>query len=383
MKKLFFLTVLQTALLITGCRREPELHLYEGGDMDIDLPLVELDLETYWNYEIVFGETYDWKAEWYYGWDDTDRKIFGEIGYSLPTVYNLRRYFTGQTPYTPHTTVSSEVIYTNSFHGKFAWGFWDILVWSDVRTVDDVQSLNFDESTTLDSVFAYTNPSMRSTRYTAPKYTNAFYQPEQLFSAYEQAVEINQNLDGFEFDPARNMWVKRLDMVLQPVTYIYLTQVILHNNNHRVTGTDGASNFSAMARYTNINTGRGGDDVITVAYNSRFKNGCDMKGEAVDIFGGRLLTFGISNLATRLVKKPEDIKDAYRHYMDVNMQFNNGTDSTFVFDITDQVRRRFKGGVITVELDMDTIPIPSRRGGSGFDAVVKDHEDGGTHEFEM
>jgi hypothetical protein len=54
-----------------------------------------------------------------------------------------------------------------------------------------------------------------------------------------------------------------------------------------------------------------------------------------------------------------------------------------VFDVTDQVRRRYRGGVITVELNLDTVPIPSRSGGSGFDAVVKDFEDGGTHEFEM
>lgn len=75
--------------------------------------------------------------------------------------------------------------------------------------------------------------------------------------------------------------------------------------------------------------------------------------------------------------------DGQRHYMDVNMQFNNGIDSTFVFDVTDQVRKRYKGGVLTVELDADTIKIPRRKGGSGFDAVVKDFEDGGTHEFEM
>ncbi len=54
--------------------------------------------------------------------------------------------------------------------------------------------------------------------------------------------------------------------------------------------------------------------------------------------------------------------------------FYNGMDSTFVFDVTDQVRERYKGGVITVELDMDTVPIPKRSGGSGFDAVVKDYE---------
>ena len=65
------------------------------------------------------------------------------------------------------------------------------------------------------------------------------------------------------------------------------------------------------------------------------------------------------------------------------MQFSNGMDSTLVFDVTDQVQTRYKGGVITVELDMDTVPIPRRKGGSGFDAVVVDYEDGGTHEFEM
>ena len=40
------------------------------------------------------------------------------------------------------------------------------------------------------------------------------------------------------------------------------------------------------------------------------------------------------------------------------MMFNNGKDQTLVFDVTDQVRKRYKGGVITVELDVDTIPYP-------------------------
>ena len=103
----------------------------------------------------------------------------------------------------------------------------------------------------------------------------------------------------------------------------------------------------------------------------------------MDIVGGRLLTFGLCGLNPNRIKRREDVADKHSHYLDVTMQFNNGLDSTFVFDVTDQVRRRWKGGVITVELDMDTVRIPSRSGGSAFDAVVKDFEDGGTHEFEM
>ncbi len=383
MKKLLYISMLIMTLNILSCRREPELHLYDGGSVDIDVPFVDLALEAYWNYEMIFDVEYDWKAEWHYGWDATDLQIFGEIGYTEPSVFNLRRYYTGQTPYNEHTTVNSDVAYGNNFHGKYAWGYWDILVWSDVQTSDGVQSINFDESTTLDSVFAYTNQSMQSTRYQAPKYTHSFYQPEPLFAAYQQAIEIDQQLEGFEYDPVRNVWVKKLDMMLEPVTYIYLTQVILHNNRGRVTGVDGNSNLSGMARTVNINTGQAGSDAVTVAYNCRFKTGCDKNGESVDIAGGRVLTFGMCNLTPRKVRKPEDIKDEYPHYMDVNFQFNNGMDSTFVFDVTKQVRRCYKGGVLTIELDMDSVPIPGRKGGSAFDAVVKGYEDGGTHEFEM
>ena len=172
-------------------------------------------------------------------------------------------------------------------------------------------------------------------------------------------------------------------MTLEPITYIYLTQVILHHNNRRVVGVDGSGNLSGFGRNTIVNTGIAGDDVITVHYYNRLKYNCEKDSELVDIVGGRLLTFGLCGQNANRITKREDVDDKNSHYLDVTMQFNNGLDSTFVFDVTDQVRRRWKGGVITVELDMDTVRIPSRTGGSAFDAVVKDFEDGGTHEFEM
>ena len=105
--------------------------------------------------------------------------------------------------------------------------------------------------------------------------------------------------------------------------------------------------------------------------------------EIVDIVGGRLMTFGLCNQTANRIKHHSEVTDRHRHYMDVTMQFQNGLDSTFVFDVTDQVRRMYKGGIITVELDMDTIPIPTRSGGSGFNAVVEETKDGGTHEFNI
>lgn len=390
----FILTV--AGLMIVSCIREPELHLPYRSPRDLEIPVVDLDLIAYWNYKLEYGIQYDWRAEWVLGWDDEAVRAFGDsIGYTNPEVFNLRRYYTKREPYGKHTSVLENTTHERTFHGEYDWGFWDILVWSDFTTQDVVQSLNFDERSTLDSVTAYTNPSMHTSRFNAPNYTRAYYQPEELFSAYDRAVEINENLDGFEFDSIRNVWVKQLDMVLEPITYIYLTQIILHNNRNKIMGVDGVADMSSMAYSTNVNTGVAGNTPIDVTYNVLFKPQVTLTdkcrpyinvkepNEVVSAIYGRMLTFGICGQNGNRIKQASDVKDKHRHYMDVNMQFNNGMDSTFIFDITDKVRNRWKGGVITIELDMDTIPVPQRSGGSAFDAVVKDYEDGGTHEFEM
>ena len=382
MKQASVLVITLTLLTTIACRREPKLHLYEGADVNFDLPIIDLDLEVYWDYEMSFDISYDWKAEWFYGWDEIDKQMFGEIGYTQPSVFNLRRYFTGEQAFGPHLNVLANQIVGTTFQGKYDWGFWDILVWNEIVTMDGVQSLIFDEESSLDSVIAYTNQTMHSSRYEAPRYTHSFNEPEALFAAYDQGIEIDRELKDFYFDEVRNVYVKKLNMVLEPITYIYLTQVILHHNNNIITSVDGSANFSGMARSINVNTGVAGSDPITIYYNVRMKKGCDMNNEQVDIIGGRLMSFGMCNHNGNLIKDTSEVKDRFRHYMDVTMQFNNGNDSTFVFDITNQVRRRYKGGVITVELDLDTIPIPGRSGGSGFEAVVVE-PDSVTHEFNL
>ena len=388
--------VISFFVLLVSCMREPELHLYEPQNVEMDIPLVDLELEVLWDYELAFDVQYDWHAEWFYGWDEHDLAIFGELGYTEPTVFNLRRYLTGDVPYIPHTSVIASPPFEGThFQDRFDWGFWDILVWNDVRTIDGVQSLIFDEKTSLDSVTAYTNQSMHRSRFNAPRYTHAFWAPEPLFAAYDRGIEINRNLDGFEYDKERNIYVRKLDMMLYPITYIYLTQVILHNNNGRIVQSEGNADLSGMARSTTLNTGTAGSDAITVYYNDNLKKDCALVpygtpeddpsrlvAEHADIIGGRLMTFGMCNQTPRKINHYTEVTDIHKHYIDVNVQFNNGMDSTIVFDVTDQVRRRYRGGVLTVELDMDTVPIPQRSGGSGFDAVVKDFEKV-QYEFDM
>lgn len=146
-----------------------------------------------------------------------------------------------------------------------------------------------------------------------------------------------------------------------------------------MTAVEGNANLSGMARSVNLNTGVTGADAITVNFFMRMKQDvADKNGNKVDVIGGKVLTFGIPKLnpskldARAYLESLQKVRDAdlnNRHYIDVKMQFYNGKDSTFVFDVTDQARRLFRGGVITVELDMDKVPVPNRSGGSGFDAV--------------
>ena len=374
---------------LVACQREPPLYLHQdGADINMDLPAIDLDMQVYWDYLFRYDVEYDWRAEWLYGWDDTDRTLFGEIGYTEPTAFDIRRYYTGSVPYATHTAPYRHHINGNYISAHYDFGYWDILAWSDIQTSDGVQSVRIDENTSYDYVIAHTGQTMIPTRYDAPRYTRAFYQPEELFAGYESGIEINRNLDDFVYDEQRNVWVRHLKMLLQPVTYIYLLQVILHHNNRSgriVTAIDGIANLSGMARSVTLNTGVTGDDAITVNFNARMKTDITSRtGETVDVIGGKVLTFGIpklnpGSLSTRAYTESlEKVRAAdlgNRHYFDVTMQFNNGKDSTFVFDVTDKVRRLFRGGVITVELDMDTVPIPNRKGGSGFDAVVKDFEE--------
>lgn len=377
------------SIFTISCEREPMLHLHKGGtDILVELPDIDLELQLLWDYLFSYDVEYDWQNEWLYGWDETDNELFGPLGYPEPTDFNIRRYFTNDVQFGQHTAPYKHYITGKTLSAQYDFGFWDILAWNEIHTSDGVQSVRIDETATYDYVTAYTGQTMMSARYNAPRYTRAFYQPEALFAGYESGIGINKNFDGFTFDEDRKIWVRKLNMMLQPVTYIYLPQIILHNNNrdHRiVTAIDGNANLSGMSRSVNLNTGVTGPDAITVNFNMRMKfdrNG--RSNDKVDIIGGKVLTFGIINLNphklnTRAyaesMQKVMAADKNNRHYLDVKMQFYNGKDSTLVFDVTNQVRRLFRGGVITVELDMDTVPIPQRSGGSGFDAVVKDYEE--------
>lgn len=368
---------LAASMMITGCEREPVLHLHRDNHIVIDLPIVDLELDVYWSYYLDI----DWKTQWYFGWDLMDST---KIGYTTPEVFNIRRYYLGKDPKAPHTTVLKNQVTGNTFTASYEYYYYDFLVWNEVQTLDGAQFLTIDEQTTLEYVTASTSETSSAALSRSTKYPKAFNQPENLFSGFKKNVYISDKPEDYDYyDPVKKVYHKYVDMKLVPVTYIYLTQLILHNNNGRVDGVIGSADISGMARSCNLNTCTAGDDDITVHYGCQFKRNCNKNGEKVDIVGGRCITFGICNINPNNISDRSQFTDDRKHYLGIPVVFNNGMDSTLVFDVSEQVRDRYRGGIITIELNMDTVPIPTRSGGSAFNAVVADWEDGGTHVIDM
>lgn len=397
---LFSLLTFNLSLLtFTSCDREPPLLLVDREiKVEFENSRVILDIDVLWEYELF----YDWRTEWTYGWDEQDDYLFGKWEIQEPHTFNVRRYFTEDDPDAPHTSVLSSIVNGTRIQDKYKLGYYDILLWNDVETIDGVQSLHFDEETTLEYVTAYTNQasSHTSVPHHAPvdsqpyKPGYAFYQPEFLFAGDYDDLHVSD--DPADYDSLiveTNTWYKFVPIIMTPVTYIYLTQVIIHNNNNRITGVDGSGNLTGLARSVNLKSHISSTQDISVNYPVRIKkhlaynDTIHHREEDVDVIGGRTITFGLTGInpyqVTRASSSFQQIEDSpIPNFLEVNMLFYNGSDSTFVFDVTDQVKQRYKGGVITIHIDADEIPIPGIGGGSLFDAEIEDYEEE-THEFDM
>lgn len=356
--------------ILSSCAREPVLYLHRDSLISMDIKVFVADLRTLWDY----GTPYDFEKEWVYGWDSQDSHIFGTMGYKDVNEFQLRRYYLGKEPGAPHTSVRAQHVGSKFYKGSFEFGYHDILVWNEIESNPEGQAIRISES--LDSVVAFTGQTqMRSLAYPGIFSDKTYNQPEMLFSGYIDGLQITDNPDDYGWNEDYRCYEKSIVMEVQPVTYIYLVQFILHNNNGRITMIQGDSNLSAMAAGVSLNSCRTLTDAVTVNYQTRLKKDVRIPqtGEVVDVIGGKLTTFGICGTNPTKVNTRADLsQDDPRHYLDLNVTFLNGLDSTMVFDVTDIVTERFKGGVITIDLDVDEMEIPTRPGGSGFEAVVKD-----------
>lgn len=366
------LAVLLAAVLMSSCI-EPKLRL-PAQEVIVDMPIVITDLELVWNIDP------DWKKHWYYGWDETDEMIFGKWEYPAPRTYEVRRYFLGEVPGVKHTTVDPFTIDRTTFRRTYTFGFYDMLIWSNIYSPEGEQVVTIDESD-LDEVRASTTITRSiSLNSVSSKATALFNQPEPFYSAYPQAIKISHYKEDYDyFDEEARVWVKKIKADMQPLVYVYLVQIILTNNDGRVKGVTGECAISAFATGTSVNTGHTTNEPCMVYFNSRMKKGMDYEGQTVDIIGGRLTTYGLCDMDGYLV----DTRAQYTgtrgdlpNYLFYELQMASGNVKTFQVEVTDQCQAQAHGGVITIIVDASKIDDEDPgKGGSIFNPVVGDYDE--------
>lgn len=381
-KIILFSLLLALPTLFTSCI-EPPLKL-PAQEVVVDFPAIITDIEVVWNIDV------DWKHRWYYGWDDLDSTLWGPIAYPIPTNYEVRRYYLGEDPDGPHTSVDGFTVYGNRFRRVYQFGYYDMLLWSNIDSEDGTQVVKIDESDP-EEAFASTTVTRGMTRFNTEvssetdnsSINGLFNQPEIFYGAYPRNIYISRNMEDYDYyDEDEHCWVKRINCELDPRVYIYLVQVILLNNDGRVVGTSGNAAMSAFSSGTSVNTGHTFDSPAMVYFNTRYKSNMLYETQTAEIIGGKLTTYGLCDMDAYSLA-PDHIYSGSRtdlhNYLMVDFLFRNGAEKTMQFDVTKQCREQAHGGIITVILDCGDLEIPEKpsEGGTGslFVPTVEDYDE--------
>ena len=371
-----------TLLLPLSCI-EPPLHL-PGQEVLAEMPAVETQLSVVWNVNA------DWTTDWYYGWDERDDEIWGSIGYSMPSSYQVRRYYTGEDPNAPHGDIDAFSIRGTSFRRYFSFGYYDILFWSNIDSKDGTQVLVINERP--DSVTATTTGTRGLSRSVSrivagseevvdtTSIIGLRNQPEIFYAAYPEDIYISRDLSEYIYDPVENIYIKKIETELRPLVYIYLVQVILLNNDGRIKGINGNAAMSSMASGVNVNTGHTSNSPSVVYFNTRLKRNMSSDRGECDIVGGKFTTFGLCDMEpyTRAGRTYTGSRGNLTNHLFFDLLFSTDATKTYSVDVTEQCQSQAHGGVITVYIDCSTLEPPEgpeTGTGSLFRPTVEDYEE--------
>lgn len=344
------------------------------------LPAQELKIDVearVTNMELVWGIDVDWEKDWYYGWDDQDTKIFGPIGYPEPQSYEVRRYFLGEKPHVKHSQVDAFTIEDPHFRRNYMFGYYDILLWSNIRNAQDEQTVVIDEKD-LDQVTASTTISRSiNLKGADEKPTALFNQPDVFYSTYPRDIYISRNTSDYDYyDENEKVWVKKIHSELTPLVYIYLVQIVVLNNNGIVRGTNGNCAISAFAPGTVVNDGHTFYAPCLVYFGSRMKKDLDYNGKKVDIIGAKFTTYGLCDMeGYHFGASPQysGSRADLPNYLYYDLELASGKVVSMNALITEQCQAQSHGGIITVVIDAKDI-VDSGGEGSAFNPTVDDYE---------
>ncbi len=357
-------------LLLCSCSIEPRLQLMK--------PLAtEVEVYTDVNIELLWQE--GWESEWTFPWDSVS---LGPLGYTTPGSTRLQLYALGQQGQTlSHNEYNfmGQRYQLDLFAGRYHFLFYnndsEALLFDVGDDYSDIVSYTRTVSTGLkDASLVYTalQKADGDTKATEQEEEPVSLMPDGLFSLYDCNRLITDKSEDYICEDGK--YILRIEGDLYPSTYIYLIQVGLQNNLGRVVGSNGAA-ITGMADGVHLMSRESRPTTASIPmpmYMSREQ----------DLLGAKVYSYGLPGCnpydAQSLAQAPGST-----HSLVLSVSYVNGTYRNIRVDITDQVRARPLGGVISLLLDVNDFPPDESgdRGGSGFDAFIGDwqEESGETH----
>lgn len=363
-KRLIRILIVAASIAVAGCTIEPILHLRKAiRTMVVVEPKINVDVMWQLN----------WAINWQFNWNVT---ALGPVGYTAPASLRMHVFTHG-----PEGDPVSHFVH--NFMGdetqlEIFIGTHDLLFHNN-----DSEALLFQQDGDLGHVHSNTrklaNGLKASTQVlTIPqklagqtKAPSEFVEPvnltpDGLFSLYDKDQVITDNLDDYEYIDGK--YVLRIEGELDPLTYIYLFQIRLLNNDDRVIGSAGGAALTGMSQGVDLMTRQTWEPTASYLMDVYMDKPQDM-------LGAKVFTFGIPGCnpydAASVAAAPDG-----SHYLVLNVSYVNGSNKNISLDVTDKIRELPLGGVIDLEIDVNDFPPDESAGGDGaFVALIGDWDE--------
>lgn len=362
---------------VVSCHRKP-LYLTQRGNVSFATAVFDIHLDFLW------GE--HWKEELQYPWDES---LHGILGYTEPWGVRTVIYRLDEERY------RTEYLTRNM--GKEGGRV-------NLATKENYDMLFYNNDTEyiLFSTDGSTYYDATTRSNTKASYTRAFdgyNQPDQLFGTLLSDIHVSDDPQDYVMEYAEDgsvLYVYRIEATLRPYTFIYLYQIILLNNQDdggaRVTGAQGIT-ANGLSRGVSLFTRTTDTTAISITQNDvkpivsgrhlYLPDGRDTIG---DIFAARMQTWGLPGITPiEEVTRGTGVEPADSTYVGVGLTLRSGYTYVMQKDVTEQMRSRPAGGVITLVIDAakeipDTL-IDKPASGDGFGATVNEWDNGINADF--
>ena len=360
------LVMIFIATMVVGCHRKP-LYLAQRGNVSFTTAVIDIYLDFLW------GE--HWEKELQYPWKEEEHGVLGytepwgirSIVYLLDEEKRRSEYLSrNMTKEGGRVSIATKEHYDMLFYNNDTEYI--------ILTTD--KSTYYDATTRGNTKAAYTRSY------------DGHNQPDQLFGTLLSDVYISDDPQDYVMEYAEDgsmLQVYRIDATLSPYTLIYLYQIIVLNNNDaegaRVTGAEGIT-ANGLARSVDLFTRTTDTTAISLTQNDvkpivanqslRLPDGRDTIG---DILAARIQTWGLPGITPiQEVTRGTGVEPTDSTFVGVGLTLRSGYTYVMQKNVTDQMKERPGGGVITLVIDAgkeipDTLinnPAPN----DGFGATV-------------